>query len=230
MRAITRRRTAATLVAVALAVAVAISALVAMSDDGGPRGCAPWREGTAAGGLVLEYAGYGTARACPEPDWSWRLSPRRATDPATTHAALGLTARAYRDVRFGVRMRTIDQLRRPRPNAWEVAWVVWHYTDDRHFYYLAFKPNGWELGKEDPAYPGDQRFLATGKAPRARLGEWHAIEIRQVGDLMEARADGRTLTRFRDRERPYRGGRVGIYTEDATTDFSELRITPEPTG
>jgi len=52
-----------------------------------------------------------------------------------------------------------------------VAWVVFRYIDDDHFYHLALKPSGWELGKTDPSYPGGQRFLTTGTLPQfTRMG------------------------------------------------------------
>ncbi len=56
------------------------------------------------------------------------------------------------------------------PNAWEVGWILWHYTDDTHFYSFTLQTNGWVLGKEDPSYPGTQRFLATGSSPKATIG------------------------------------------------------------
>ncbi|MEU8109073.1 hypothetical protein AB0C18_35740 [Nonomuraea muscovyensis] len=204
--------------------AVALIALPAAPDR--PARCAPWAEGTVRAGLFLEYDGYG--RACTYQDggrWVWRLSPRPARAPAETHAALALSTGDYADVRLRVRARTVHQLRRPTPNPWEVAWVVWHYTDDNHFYYLVPKPNGWELGKVTPGYPGNQRYLATGEEP-FEVGTWHAIEIRQVGDTMTADVDGRRLVRFRDQERPYHRGRAGLYNEDATTEFTDLGVAP----
>ncbi|MFG3441167.1 hypothetical protein ACGF0J_28285 [Nonomuraea sp. NPDC047897] len=208
-------------------VLAAVTLLALPVGQGRPAPCAPWAEGTVRAGLFLEYDGYGGA--CTYQDagrWVWRLSPKPARFPAETHAALALTTVDYGDVRLRVRARTLHQLRRPTPNPWEVAWVVWHYTDDNHFYYLVPKPNGWELGKVTPGYPGNQRYLATGEDSFG-LGAWHTIEVRQVGDTITAGVDGRELVRFRDRERPYLGGRAGLYNEDATTDFTNLHVTPD---
>ncbi|WP_162794989.1 calcium-binding protein [Nonomuraea lactucae] len=188
--------------------------------------CLAWTEGTTRGGLFLEYDGYG--RACTYRHggrWVWRLSPKPARAPAETHAALALTGTSYSDVRLRVRARTLHQLRRPTPNPWEVAWVVWHYTDDNHFYYLVPKPNGWELGKVTPGYRGNQRFLVTGEQGYG-VHHWHTIEIHQVADTMTASVNGHRLVRFQDREKPYLGGRAGLYNEDAMTDFTDLRVWP----
>ena len=47
--------------------------------------------------------------------------------------------------------------------------MLWRFLDDNHFYYLVLKPNGWEIGKADPAYPidvglrwGDEGYEITG--------------------------------------------------------------------
>jgi hypothetical protein len=107
---------------------------------------------------------------------------------------------------------TRHQLRTPVPNPWEVAWVLWHYTDDTHFYYLALKPNGWELGKEDPAYPGAQRYLATGSDRKFPIGSWYSTTIVQRGAVIT----------FTDGQRPYRSGHAGLYNEDADVRFDRI--------
>src|SRR5262245_11916881 len=95
------------------------------------------------------------------------MAPRASVRQDETHASLAISTRSFKGVDLQMRVKTHKQLRTPKPNAWEVAWVLWRYRDDTHFYYLALKPNGWELGKEDPAYPGaqpgedGQRYLAT---------------------------------------------------------------------
>ena len=100
---------------------------------------------------------------------------------------------------------------------------LWGYQDNLHFYYLVLKPTGWELGKEDPAYPGAQRFLATGPGDYP-VGRWHTVRVRQVGNEITAWANGALLTRIRDVERPYLSGRLGLYNEDAEVHFRRVVI------
>ena len=89
------------------------------------------------------------------------LQPLAATAPDETHAAIVVSREVFSDFEFCADFVTLTQLRKNSPpNPWETAWAVFAYTDDNHFYYMAFKTNGWELGKVDPAYPGGQRFLA----------------------------------------------------------------------
>jgi hypothetical protein len=126
---------------------------------------------------------------------------------------------------ISVRVRTIRQLRRPEPNPWEVGWLLWHYGDDHHFYYLLLKPNGWELGKEDPAYPGNQRYLATGSRPDFPLGRWHLVAVRQHGAVIDVSVDGRSLVRVADTQDPYLSGRIGLYAEDASATFQLISAT-----
>ena len=105
---------------------------------------------------------------------------------------------------------------------WETAWAVFAYTDDNHFYYMAFKTNGWELGKVDPAYPGGQRFLADDTTVPTPVGTPRRFHIRQQGVTITVKLDDTTLTTFTDTERPYLRGRIGFYTEDAKVAFDNV--------
>jgi hypothetical protein len=119
----------------------------------------------------VAYDGFGrVATSSQAGARQFTLEPARPDSATATHSALMLSAGSWRDFSLTVRVRTNYQLRQPHPNAWEVGWILWHYTDDHHFYYLILKPNGFELGKEDPGYPGDQRFLVTSSAPVFRSG------------------------------------------------------------
>jgi len=121
-------------------------------------------DGTTNAGLHVYYSGYGTVSVVDDGrSRALQLSPMVSTTPSVTHATLLNTTATYGDMDATVTMTTAAQLRQgSAPNTWEVGWVLWHFTDDVHFYSFMLKENGWELGKEDPAYPGAQRFLATG--------------------------------------------------------------------
>lgn len=217
-----------TLAAGCLLTAGAVLAPVLFADDftGTPVGV-PWPEGGTVGGWRVVYSGYG--RVAVERSGErrvLRLRPKAGTEPDETHAALVRTRRSFGDSQTAVDLRTVRQLRTGSPaNPWESAWLLWHYTDSRHFYYLAFKPNGWELGKADPAYPGGQRFLATGSSPAFPVGSGHHVRVRQVAGHIAAWVDGHRLTVFVDTERAYLAGAVGIYTEDAEIEAAGVRVT-----
>src|SRR5215472_5778713 len=141
----------------------------------------------------VAYTGYGQVRASNRgADRTFVLEPARPESATSTHSALVLSTRSWRNFALVVRLRTKSQLRRPRPNSWEVGWLLWHYTDDRHFYYIVLKPNGFELGKEDPAYPGQQRFLVTSSEPRFPAGEWYVVRVLQRGDVISVSVNGRS--------------------------------------
>ena len=152
------------------------------------------------------------------------LQPARAKSPTSTHAALVLSATRWRDFTAEIRVRTNRQLRRPHPNPWEVGWILWHYVDEQHFYYIILKPNGWELGKEDPRYPGHQRFLATGTSPAFPLGRWYTVRVQQRGNVMQVDVDGHHLVRFVDTQHPYLAGLLGLYVEDASATFEPIAV------
>ncbi len=187
-----------------------------------------WDEGATMGGWVNEFDGYGTV-AVREVDGSAALTamPARADEPGVTHAALITTEATFGDaIDLQVRATTLAQVRTgSAPNPWETAWVVWGYTDAEHFYYVALKTNGWELGKRDPAYQGGQRFLADGRDITFPVGNAAEVEIIQDGAELTVIVDGQVLATFEDTEDPYLGGSVGLYTEDAAVAFDDVVVT-----
>ena len=184
----------------------------------------PWRDGERHGHWRAAYDGYGTTRISTKGGHQLTMSPRSASDPQATHGGLVTTVREFHDIDVTIQMRTVRQLRSGGANSWEVAWLLWHYTDDHHFYSIVLKPNGWELGKEDPAYPGSQRYLATGDTPVFPIGMQHTVQVRQVKNSMAVWANGDLLATYTDNERPYSGGRIGLYTEDAHVAFDSVVV------
>jgi hypothetical protein len=176
----------------------------------------------------VAYDGYGHVTASAQHGAAHlTLIPARPTS-TESHAALVLSRRSWKDLTVRVRVRTNSQLRRPRPHPWEVGWLLWHYTSDRRFYYVALKPNGWELGKEDPSYPGNQRFLATGTRPAFPPGRWFTISVQQRGNAIAVDVNGHRLVRCTDSRDPYRAGRVGLYSEEASASFQPIAIEALP--
>ncbi len=182
------------------------------------------QEGSRFGEWTVRYHGYG----CVSLEQSsgtvaLAMEPTSALSFAATHAPL--TVGPQHGDRF-VLSTEIETVRQTRvggaPNPWEVAWVIWQFTDDEHFYYFIPKPDGWELGKRDPAYPGGQRFLATGTQRVFPIGQVYRVEVQQRGTLMSVSVDGVELVQFRDTERPYRAGRFALYSEDAAIRVHEV--------
>ncbi|MBH2019146.1 MAG: hypothetical protein I8H91_06210 [Burkholderiales bacterium] len=151
------------------------------------------------------------------------VAPAASKSLSETHAALVTSSTTFtNDVSFKGTTRTIKQLRQNNsPNAWEVSWLIWNFKDNTHFYYIVLKPNGWELGKEDPAYPGAQRFLANGSNIKFPVGAWNTFEIahNQATATMTVKVNGAVLTTFTDTERPYTSGKVGFYAEDSEVEL-----------
>jgi Domain of Unknown Function (DUF1080) len=184
-----------------------------------------WRDGEEYGQWRADYAGYGATTIVVEGGrHQLSMSPGVPSEADTTHGSLVTTLKQFDDIDVTAQLRTDRQLRPQTPNPWEVAWLVWHYTDDHHFYSIVLKPNGWELGKEDPEYPGSQRFLATGTTPLFPIGVVHTVRVRHVGNEISVWANGALLTIYRDVERPYQIGSIGLYTEDAHVYFDSVVV------
>ena len=184
-----------------------------------------YTDGDRIGSWQVVWAGYGAVTVTNGPK-TFELAPQAVTDPAATSSALVVSngdAPATATVQASI--ATTEQLRQnTAPNAWETAWLVFNYTDPEHFYYVALKTNGWELGKRDPAYPGGQRFLATGETHAAQIGTAQDLVVKTNGSTMTVTIDGDQVTSFTDRELPYEGGKVGMYTEDAVVEFSKVTV------
>jgi len=181
-----------------------------------------WADGEQHGQWTVLYAGYGPLTGGPA---GIVLQPRAAQAPDVTHAALVHTTDSCLDPDVELTVHTEEQLRRNDPaNPWEVGWVLWNFRDDTHFHAVALKPNGWEVSKQDPAYPGDQRFLATGDEPRFPIGHDYTVRITHDWPEMSVAVDGEHLVTVVDDERPYRGGAIGLYTEDARVRFTDVTL------
>ncbi len=181
-------------------------------------------EGEQFGAWTVRFSGYGCVSTYDRGRFSaLAMGPKAAEKNYQTHAPMVLGPEFGSRLMFHMRVETTEQLRRGQPNPWEVAWVIWHYSDDEHFYYFIPKPNGWELGKRDPQYPGGQRFLASGRDEVFPIGHKYDVTVVHVAEDVAVFVNGREIVRLRDDERPYRSGRIGIYSEDAMVKVDRVR-------
>jgi GH18 family chitinase len=187
-------------------------------------------DGSTFGPWSSAFGGYGCTQAQAAGTAFWlNESPAVSTAAALTHAALVLGPAFAAPINFSVSLNTVAQLRQnSAPNPWEVGWVVWDYADNSHFYYFQAKPNGWELGKEDPAYAGSQRFLATGSTPVFPIGAWHIVRIVQSSNIITVYVNGQLITTFTDTQTPYTTGRIGLYDEDSNVRFANVAVDAVP--
>jgi hypothetical protein len=185
-----------------------------------------WQEQSQYGNWSTRYAGFGSIEIVGTPPSALELYPAPTTEPGTTHAGLVTTTQSFGNVLMAATFTTVKQLRTPSPNPWEVGWLLWHYIDDRHFYYLILKPNGWELGKKVPD-SRDQHFLLAGAEPAFPIGA-HTVQVLQIGPTIQVVGDGMLLGTYVDRDDPYLSGSIGLYTEDAHVRFGALSAEPLP--
>lgn len=139
------------------------------------------------------------------------------------HSALVTTTSAIANFSASVTLTTLKQLNAV-PNPWEVGWVLWAFADNTHFYAFTPQPNGWELSKEDPAYPGNQRFLVTGSSPKFPTDTKYVVQITQTGATITVSVNGAQIVRYTDQERPYTSGAVGLYSEEAFVQYGAITI------
>jgi hypothetical protein len=183
-------------------------------------------DGATFGVWNISYAGYGCVSLAPSPGYV-QVSPEVSTKASETHAALVLGPAFTNPVTFSATVTTVKQLRTgSAPNAWEVGWVLWDYTTDNNFYAFTPQPNGWELTKEDPSYPGAQRYLATGTSPAFPVGGTYVVTVTQTGtNSMSVSVNGKLITSFTDTQTPYTSGKIGLYSEDSTVQYTNVAVS-----
>jgi hypothetical protein len=123
----------------------------------------------------VQYTGYGLAGIKNSTEGSiYSMSPRASRNASETHAVLVKSTGKFSDFRLVADVKTDRQLRQnSSPNAWEVAWILFRYTDTFHYYWFSLKPNGIELGKKSCNHcvnPVDgQIILFTAAMPTLKL-------------------------------------------------------------
>lgn len=227
-----RRHLFAGLVASSLGGCASPESVAGQADDSASRRrtrCVP--DGGRLGPWTVESTGYGCVKAAGDGGQRWlEAGTRRTSEPAKTHAFLLTGPSAAAPFALSARVLTVERTRDGSPpNSWEAAWLAWSFTDRMHFYYFATKSDGWELGKRDPAYPGGQRFLATGSSPSFPTGMWAALRVVQTADhRLRVYVDGALVADFVDAERPYGSGKVALYGEDCVARFADVALEPLP--
>jgi len=215
-------------------------------DDFESYGEGRWHEGSRQGIWEVAFDGGGPVGVLSTPHSKvLQLESTVPTQAEATHAALVTTIHdSTGDLDFSIKVRTVNQLREnDAPNPWETAWVCWNYQrlgqDVVRFYYVAIKPNGFELGKVDQSVfqaTGGQRFLSTDERPLA-LDTWHDVRITQVGSRLRVWVNGEQRADFTDGqgsggfpawgspgESVFVDGKACLYEEDAVVQFDNFVI------
>lgn len=217
---------------------------------------AAWPQSTTQGGgrYSVLWDGGGAVQITSDHTLQLESSSNPVADGwGDTASSLVVSTNSVGDFDETVRLKTIAQLRneavpagsRGAPYPWEVAWFAWHFVTsgaDTAFYYVALKPNGFEMGKVDQRLrdgggnfllPGGQRFLwTTGTA--YPIGVWYGLRVRQVGAVIDIWVDGQHIITFTDGpgsggspawgtagETVLTNGAWGYYHEDARVAFDD---------
>jgi hypothetical protein len=160
--------------------------------------------------------------------------PKTATSKKHTYASMVLTTQQYSNFEMDLDMKTVAQLRQNSPpNAWETAWIFWHYTDEFHYYALTLKTTGLQIEKKDNNNQDDSAeiYLLDTPSPQVKLGQWQHIKIRQEGSStphIQVWVDGAKVADFVDNQpvssAKLSSGNMGLYNEDARVNFDNVNI------
>jgi len=161
----------------------------------------------------------------------------KAPTTNSTHSSLAVTTKKYQDFDLTLDMMTVGQLRKDKPNPWETAWVVWHYSDNYHWYAFQLKTNGIQLEKKDNDAKNDtgEIFLQTKPYEKFKLGEWYNVRILHEKSYtntphMQVWIDNIKVLDYVDDKVPNSEkisfGAIGLYSEDASVRFDNVYIKP----
>jgi len=155
------------------------------------------------------------------------LSPQSADSKNVTHSALVVSTLEFQNFTLSADVRTDQQLREHNPpNSWESGWIMWHWIDPTHLYYIAMKTNGPEVGKYDGGTnPSSQIILKTKSSPQAKVGEWNHIDLKVVGNHIVLLVDKIKVFDFYDNS-SFSSGKIGLYCEDSRVSFDNIRVDP----
>ncbi|HKR72576.1 MAG TPA: family 16 glycoside hydrolase [Candidatus Nitrosocosmicus sp.] len=179
------------------------------------------------------YSGYGSTGVKNVDSRSvFYLNPKAVTSAAQTYAALVKSTDNFCNFTMQVHMNTVKQLRQNSPpNTWEVGWLFFRYTDTFHYYWVAVKPNGIELGKKDCntcTNPVDgQKFLVTKSIPKLNMNTWNKVTVDMVGNHVKVYWNGNLVIDYIDRAMSSKlaSGNIAMYTEDAYVLYNGMAVS-----
>jgi hypothetical protein len=158
------------------------------------------------------------------------MYPSISQSPDQTSSNLVKSTKIFSDFEFSIDTKTIQQLRKNgSPNPWEVAWIMFRFTDITYYcyYYFTVKTNGIELGKYDGGEPiKGQQFLYTAEIPKVTINKWSTWRINVVGNHILIYVDNIKVVDYIDNtiSERLKSGSIGLYNEDASVEFDNVKF------
>jgi hypothetical protein len=178
------------------------------------------------------YSGFGsTGVEFIDGNFSFFLKPKIPTSSGQTSSALVTSTDTFCNYVLNTDIKTVKQLRQnSNPNAWEVGWLIFRYTDTFHYYWFLVKPNGIELGKKDCDTCTDpvegQQYLVTKNIPTLQLNKWSHWIVNIIGNHIKISVDNKAVIDFIDQSMSTKlnSGSIGMYSEDAYVRYDNMDL------
>ena len=180
------------------------------------------------------YTGRGFAGTGTDKDGyhSYNMYPVASKAINETHAVLVRSTDKFSNFKMVADVKTNEQLRlNSTPKKWEVAWILFRYSDTFHYYWFSLKPNGIELGKKDCQDCVDpvegQIILYTAALPTLRIGQWSQWTIEAVNNHITISIDGNKVIDMVDTgaSEALSSGNIAMYTEDASVSYDNFYVS-----
>lgn len=168
------------------------------------------------------------------------LEPAASQEESETHAALLVLRKdkhpTSKNFKLRIRYETLNQLRTPTPNQWEVFWLMFNTQISHGNFvqanYLIQKPeSGFELGRASAG--SIQNFLKTDATQTLAIQEQSEIEIEKIDQSLYVYKNGVSVFEYQGDESDIENflyneqGQLALYTEDASVaiyDFSYMNL------
>ena len=182
----------------------------AVSDGGGSLGVEPDPDFPRSNNSLNNHVFYEYAK-----------TPSSSRDTASV---LALSNAQFHNFQMSLDARTDKQLRESSPHPWEVAWVIWRWVDNTHFYYFVQKTNGIEVGKYDGgANPASQIIIQSQTSHPVTIGKWTHWEIFVLDSKILISINGDRVFSIEDSS-SFDAGKIGLYSEDSKVSFGRVAI------
>jgi hypothetical protein len=187
----------------------------------------PWTDGNSYGDYTVQWSENGLIQLV---SGNLQMQPGAASLGGEDGSVLVTSTAGYSgNIAAEVTLKTIAQLRIPTAQngsakPYEVAWFLWNYTDNNHFYAITLEPGGWVLSKQNPSSPTPpQQFLASGTTPSFPIGTNYDVLITQTGGAINVSVNGTALVGYNDPS-PYTSGKIGLYCETCSAQYGPVQV------
>jgi hypothetical protein len=203
-----------------LAILPAGATTTLVADNFNSKPLATWAQYSTHSPWYVNITGYGTAGITTDGTHVLFEKPKEATTKAETHSSLVTSKATFINADGTVREKVVRQYPRGgTPNTYDVAWILWHWQDSKHYYWVALRTNGLSFGKTN----GSQHGIFYTKTPYA-VGHWYTVRVWQRYRTIRVYVNGTQVMSYTDNDGAYEKGKLGLCAENSIVHWDDVDV------